>query len=264
MGKRSALILEFVDDRRVATYKDLARFLGVSTMTVRRDCKELVQAGAVLKTIGGVLRATDEVLFDEKSTDERMSANNLEKGAIARTALELTKDASTVFIDGSTTGLALAKLINLKRRGLTVVTHSPLICLALVSGLNTVICAGGEFEPRSLCLIGSQAETFAKSVFIDIAFVSATGFLPAEGTFESAPASFRIKQEIARRAVELVLLADHTKFGRRALNKVFDLSQINHVVTDDRVSERDVAVLRAAGIDVNIAVPPRSARIHGK
>ena len=159
------MILEFVDDHRVTSYKDLARYLGVSIMTIRRDCEELVQAGAVFKTIGGVQRVTNEVGFYEKSTDERMSANNIEKRAIARTALELVKHTCTVFIDGSTTGLALAKLIDAQRKGLTVVTHSPLVCLALRSGLNTVICAGGEFEPRSLCLIGPQTESFAKSVF---------------------------------------------------------------------------------------------------
>jgi DeoR/GlpR family transcriptional regulator of sugar metabolism len=101
-----------------------------------------------------------------------------------------------------------------------------------------------------------------KSIFIDIAFVSATGFLPTEGTFESAPATFRIKQEVARQASELVLLADHGKFGRRALSKVLDITQISHVVTDDQVSAEHVAILREAGIKVTVA--PRSQDTFGR
>jgi DeoR/GlpR family transcriptional regulator of sugar metabolism len=259
MRKRSELILELVDSGFATSYKDLASSLGVSTMTIRRDCEELARAGKVIKTVGGIRRADPRLEIYEKTTDDRIAVNRIEKLAIARKALELIKPPCTVFIDGSTTGLALARLIDKELRDLTVVTHSVLTCLAMTSGLNTMICAGGEFEPRSLCLVGAETERFAKSLFIDVAFVSATGFLPTEGAFESAPATFRIKQEIARRATELVLLVDHRKFGRRALSKVLDLSQISHVVTDDQVSEEYVAILRQAGIKVTVAPRPQGA-----
>jgi DeoR/GlpR family transcriptional regulator of sugar metabolism len=253
MRKRSELILELVNSGFATSYKDLAKSLGVSPMTIRRDCEELARAGKIIRTVGGILRADPMLEFYEKTTEERIGVNPIEKHAIAKKALELIKPPCTVFIDGSTTGLALAKLIDKDLRGLTIVTHSLLVCLALTSGHNTTICAGGEFEPRSLCLVGSETERFARSIFIDIAFVSATGFLPTEGTFESSPATFRIKQEVAGQASELVLLADHRKFGRRALSKVLELKQISHVVTDDQVSEEQVAILRATGIKVTVA-----------
>jgi len=253
VGKRSAVILELIDGRGTVSYKDLATSLDVSTMTVRRECEELFRAGKIIRTTGGIRRANEELGFYESTTDERIYANSLEKLAIAKSALELIKDSSTIFIDGSTTGLALAKLIDARHKGLTVVTHSTMICLALRSGHNTVICAGGEFDPRSLCLVGPQAEEFVKSVFIDTAFVSATGFIPKIGTFESDPATFRVKQAIAGQASEVVLLADHTKFGRRALSKVLDLSQINHVVTDVQVAKEHIATLRDSGVKLSIA-----------
>ncbi|MBV8969755.1 MAG: hypothetical protein JO331_11955, partial [Verrucomicrobia bacterium] len=52
------------------------------------------------------------------------------------------------------------------------------------------------------------------------------------------------------RAVETVLLVDHTKFGRRALSKVLDISQIHHVVTGEKAT--DVAVLSRFGIKVHV------------
>jgi DeoR family transcriptional regulator, aga operon transcriptional repressor len=253
MGKRSALILDLIDGRGAVSYKDLAKALDVSTMTIRRECEELLQIGKIIATTGGIRLANEELGFYERTTDERIYVNSSEKRAIAKSALGLIKEAGAIFIDGSTTGLALAKLIDAGRKGLTIVTHSTMICLAFRSGLNTVICAGGEFDPRSLCLVGPEVQKFVKSVFVDIAFVSATGFVPKIGTFESDPATFRIKQAIAGQASEVVLLADHTKFGRRALSKVLDQSQISHVVTDTQIAKEHVADLRDSGVRVSLA-----------
>lgn len=253
MGERSELILEIVNDRRVVSYKELAGLLGVSTMTARRECERLSRGGKLVKTIGGVRGLNGEFGYGEKTMDERMGVNVIEKRAIAKKALKLIETPSVVFIDGSTTCVALARLIDAQCDGVTVVTHSLQVCLTIRSGRNSVICAGGEFEPRSLCFVGAQTESHVGSLFIDKAFVSATGFVPTDGTFESAPAAFRVKQVVAQRARDVVLLVDHTKFGRRALSKVFELSQINHVVTDAAVAEQDIAVLREAGIKVTIA-----------
>ncbi len=104
----------------------------------------------------------------------------------------------------------------------------------------------------------------AKSFFVDQAFLTTKGFLPADGTYESAVATFRIKQNVAERAVETVLLVDHTKFGHRALSKVLDISQIQQVVTDEGTAESDLESLRRAGIRVNVATlakvePPQHA-----
>jgi DeoR/GlpR family transcriptional regulator of sugar metabolism len=84
------------------------------------------------------------------------------------------------------------------------------------------------------------------------------------GTYESTVATFRIKQIIAERGVETILLVDHTKFGHRALSKVLDISQIQQVVTDDGARKSDLTSLQRAGVNVNIASmaqmePPRHA-----
>jgi DeoR/GlpR family transcriptional regulator of sugar metabolism len=93
----------------------------------------------------------------------------------------------------------------------------------------------------------------AKSFFVDQAFLTTKGFIPADGTYESAVATFRIKQIMAERAVETVLLVDHTKFGHRALSKVLDISQIQQVVTDEGTPKSDLASLGRAGINVKVA-----------
>ena len=250
---RAAFILDMVDRQGTASYEALADLLQVSTMTVRRDCEELAQFGKIIKTIGGIQQAHAPAYLYENTVRERIATNRAEKRAIAAKALDLIPNNQTIFIDGGTTNLALAKLIADSRTGLTILTNSALTCLELSKGQNTIIGIGGEYDPLALSFVGPQAEEMAKSFFVDQAFLTTKGFLPADGTYESAVATFRIKQNVAERAVETVLLVDHTKFGHRALSKVLDISQIQQVVTDEGTAESDLESLRRAGIRVNVA-----------
>jgi DeoR/GlpR family transcriptional regulator of sugar metabolism len=76
------------------------------------------------------------------------------------------------------------------------------------------------------------------------------GFLPSEGTFESAVANFRVKQALARHAKTVVLLVDHSKFGQRALARVLDVKEVHCVVTDESTPADDLRQLAEAGIRV--------------
>ena len=231
----------------------LADVLQVSTMTVRRDCDELVRSGKVIRTVGGIQQATAAPYLYENSVRERIASNQSEKRAIAAKALELVGERQTIFIDGGTTILALAKLIAVQRTGLTILTNSALTCLELSKGNNTIIGIGGEYDPVTLSFAGPQADEIAKSFLVDQAFLSTKGFLPEDGTYESAVATSRVKQVMAARAAQTVLLVDHTKFGIRALSKVLDISQIHHVVTDEWTRKSDLDAVRRAGIAAHLA-----------
>jgi len=258
---RAALILQILESQGAASYETLAQRLHVSTMTARRDCDELAKSGKIIKTIGGVQQAQAQPFLYENAVGERIATNQDEKRVIAAKALSLIKNNQTIFLDGGTTNLFLAKLIATQRAGLTIVTNSALTCLESSKGQNTIIGIGGEYDPLTLSFVGPHAEEAARTFFVDQAFFTTKAFLPTAGTFESAIGAFRIKQIMAERAVEAVLLVDHTKFGQRALSKVLDISQIHHVVTDDfgghtsSCTAADLAVLRRAGIEVHLGTP---------
>jgi DeoR/GlpR family transcriptional regulator of sugar metabolism len=222
-------------------------------MTARRDCEELVRLGKVLKTIGGIQRAQAPAYLYENTVRERIASNRVEKQAIAAKAVNLIQKNQTIFIDGGSTNLLLARLIADRCNGLTILTNSALTCLELSKGQNMIVGIGGEYDPITLSFVGSQSEEMAKSFFVEQAFLTTKGFLPTDGTYESAMATFRIKQIIAERAVETILLVDHTKFGRRALSKVLDISQIQHVITDEVTPKADLRSLGRRGINVSVA-----------
>ncbi len=251
---RQEQILEWLERVGVGSYQELADFLSVSTMTVRRDVDDLNSRGLAIKSLGGVQRADAPSYMMETAIQGRMAKQRLEKQAIANAAIELIGPQQTLFMDGSTTGLELAKQIARRMRGLTIITNSALTTLEIGRNRNnTVVGVGGEFDPNSCCYVGASAEDAAERFYVDIAFISTMGFLPAEGTFESTIANFRVKQILSRRSKRVVLLVDHSKFGQRALARVLDANEIHCVVTDEATTEGHLSQLTELGIEYVVA-----------
>lgn len=251
---RQEQILEWLERVGVGTYQELANFLAVSTMTVRRDVDDLNSRGLAIKTLGGVQRADAPRYLMETAIQRRMVQQRPEKQAIAKAAVELIGDQQTLFMDGSTTCLELAKLIARRMSGLTVITNSALTTMEIGRNRNNnVIGIGGEFDPNSCCYVGASAEDTAERFYVDIAFISTMGFLPSEGTFESTVANFRIKQILTRHSKRLVLLIDHSKFGQRALARVLDANEVDCVVTDEATSKDYLSQLADRGTEYLVA-----------
>lgn len=252
--ERQHAILDHLRAVGACSYQELAQLLSVSEMTIRRDVDRLVQQDGVIKGLGGVQAAHAPENFYESEVWQRLSIHRLEKEQIAREAARQLQSHQTVFLDGSTTSLVLARHLVEKSLGLNILTYSALACLEFGRGTeNTVLSLGGQFDAASACFVGPSAEDLARSFFVDVAFFSTKGFLPEEGTFESSIATFRVKQIIAERAARVILLADHSKFGQRALCKVLDVGQIHEVITDTGTSATDLALLEKRGVTVRIA-----------
>jgi DeoR/GlpR family transcriptional regulator of sugar metabolism len=67
---------------------------------------------------------------------------------------------------------------------------------------------------------------------------------------QSSIATMRIKQIIAEQANRVVLLADHSKFGQRALGKVLNIEQIDDVITGRPSLPSELATLKDRGVAV--------------
>ncbi len=255
MTERQRAIMDHLETAPACTYGELASLFDVSTMTIRRDAGELARAGTLIKTLGGVQRAPEPASsLHEGSLLSRMAEHRGEKQAIARAALGLVEPGTTVFLDGSSTCLELARLMGREAAGLTVLTNSLMVCRELAKGDGiTIIGLGGEFDRASLCFVGASCEEEAGTYSPDLVVVSTKGFIPREGTFESFLPMMRVKRIMARNARRVVLLVDHSKFGRRALRKALDTSLISDVVTDRAAPAAGLDHLRRLGKYVRIA-----------
>ena len=227
-------------------------------MTIRRDVDALAHARRAIKTVGGV-QDVGRSSWYESDIQSRLNVNLTEKTTIAARALELITSRQTLFLDGSTTCIRLAKKIASHKRDLTIVTNSVFVCLELGgTGNNRVLSLGGELDSHSASFVGAASEAAASQAFVDLAFMSTKGFQPTEGTFESSLVTMQIKRIIAQQCERMILLVDHSKFHQRALSKVLDVSQISDVITDDQTSAEDISTLRENGMVVHVAAIPAS------
>jgi DeoR family fructose operon transcriptional repressor len=231
---RRTAIMDRLAHGDILSYQELADLFKKSSMTIRRDVENLCQRGVAIKTLGGVRGIGPSSSLYETPLASRLASQRAEKRAIARCAAGLMVPGQTIYLDGGTTCIELAKYLATHGIDMTILSNSALVCMELGRGRQyKIIGIGGQYEPANLCFVGPTAEDFARKFFVDVAFFSTKGFLPEEGTFESFEPTYRIKQIVVEQCSQAVLLADHTKFGERSLCKVLDIEQIHTVVTDE-------------------------------
>lgn len=243
--EREQLILAALGNG-VRTITELAEELQVSEATVRRDLRSLEERGCAQRVHGGAIRVDDrrpEPLFHEKT-----SRRTAEKERIAERALELIEDGDSIYLDGGSTVLALARRLN-NRRYLTIVTNSLMAAAELMESGHRLILLGGEFRPISRTLVGPLTAPVGESINIAKAFFGTLG-LTAAGLSTTDPNEAYTKMLIMRRAERSILLSDSTKFGHASLVASGELELLNTVVTDLGAPADLVALLRKKQIEV--------------
>jgi len=230
------------------SYGQIQRRFKVAPMTARRDITALEAEGKVVRSLRGATWVPPDGFLTEGPLWERLGKNLPGKRAIAREAAGLVKPGSTVHLDGGTTCIELARQLAKSRMEVTVVTNSVLVAACFCGATNAkVIQIGGVLNQFTGCTTGVEAEESAKDYFIDIGFFATLGYIHGEGTYESFSDTFRVKQAFAKRCTEVVLLLDHSKFGKRALNRVLDDNAITRIVTDRAVPDlKDARLILAA------------------
>ncbi len=97
-------------------------------------------------------------------------------------ARDLVEDGSTIFVDASSTGLALARALELRPpTELTLVTNSPAIALGLTADTIHVIVPPGELNQHMRVLTGRWTVDFLVELNIAVAFISAAGITLEHG-----------------------------------------------------------------------------------
>lgn len=244
--EREELILAALGDG-VRTIAELAGALQVSEATVRRDLQSLEDRGAVLRVHGGAVRVGDsekrEPLFHEKAT-----IRTSEKERIAEAALTLIDDGDSIYLDGGSTVLALARKLG-SRRELTVVTNSLMAAAELMESRHRLILLGGEFRPLSRTMVGPLTAPIGEMLHIGKAFFGTIG-LTLSGVSTTDPGEAFTKKLILGRAGKSVLLADSGKFGRASLVDAGALDDFSTLITDSGVSPEFVKMLRKRKIEV--------------
>ena len=254
---RRQSIAEAVMAEGTMRIEDLAERFGISLMTVHRDLDELIARGLLRKTRGIVSAAPTSLI--EASDVYRSSRQSAEKKAVARAAAEHLEPGQAVFMDDSTTVLQMVPYLA-EKAPLTVITNS-LTLMDEIKGVRdlTLLALGGQYHGWCNAFMGHMTTSEIGRLRADTVFLSMAA-ITDDMVFHQSAEMIESKRAMLDAASRRILLADHTKFGRRALHGLAELGEFDLVILDDGTPAAEVERLRARGVRIEVAPAGRARR----
>jgi DeoR family transcriptional regulator of aga operon len=228
----------------------LAKDLGISPLTIRKDLDDLQERGILQRAHGGALLAKTGAIFDP-SLKEKEKQQAEEKQKIATAAAGFVQEGQCILLDSGTTTLAVAKALKRFRR-LTIVTNSISIVAELSSTDFEILLTGGSFRKNSSSLVGPLAEETLRDIHGDILFLGVDGFDLDIGLTTPNVSASRVNRAMVRAATTVIVVCDSTKFNRRRLSKIVDVTSIHHVITDSNLPAETAEAIRALNIQLTL------------
>ncbi|HIU61067.1 MAG TPA: DeoR/GlpR transcriptional regulator [Candidatus Coproplasma excrementigallinarum] len=242
-NERYKKIAEYLKEKQSAKVKELAEYLFVSPATVRRDLVDMQKLGMLERSHGGAIYVENS---NEVSIFIRLEKNAKEKELTASVALEHLPDFQTVFIDNSSTCLALAERMNLTHK--TIITNGLQIATKLSQKKDvTLFMPGGEVHFNTNSVTGSITCNMLQRIKIDL-MLSSCAAISNKAAFEQSLDTAIIKRTAFEQSKLRYLIADRTKFSLEAPYQTMPLASYDAVISN--LGDSDAQELNAQGINI--------------
>ena len=231
MRDRQTKIQQFIKAKGFVTIDFLAQEFDVTPQTIRRDINSLSRKGLIHRYHGGAGMAptTENVDYNK-----RKILCYKEKQRIAKKVAQQVPDHASLFINIGTTTEAVAEALGNHRR-LRIITNNLNVAIMLSGNENfELIVAGGLVRHRDYGIIGMATIDFIKQFKVDYGIIGISG-IDTDGTL----LDFDYREVRAARAIidnsrKIFLVADHTKFGRNAMVRLGNITEIDALFTDQQ------------------------------
>ena len=244
---RQEQMREYIEDKNVVTIRQLQElFPDVSLMTIHRDLDALESRGAVVKFRGG---AKSVRLTGDPEFNVRMRENNTGKQEMAKKALQLIQPNTAVFLDASTSNLALAKIlpdINIK-----IFTTGPSIALELCRLHNPVVtlCCG-TINRKNLAVSGLNTLKMLEGINIDMAFIGVSGCSAEAGFTCGTEGDMLVKQMVIQKARTSVAMCGREKFSCLMPYTFAKISDVDYLISDQALPESIAKAIENTSVKV--------------
>jgi DeoR/GlpR family transcriptional regulator of sugar metabolism len=246
---RQRKIRELLETEEFLDMGRLTSVLEASESTIRRDLAALENEGVLKRVYGGAMAMqTRDHALDFAWQSEHMAA---EKRRIAAVAASLVSENQTIILDGGSTVAAVAR--ELTGRSLHVITNS--LPIAEVFGDSRqveITLTGGYLYPRLRATVGPLCEQVLSSVTADV-LIMGIGGVTESGFSNSNTLIVGPELKMIQAARKLVIVTDHTKFGRGSVIHLAPLSEADLVVSDTGLSAEHQQMLKSHAVEVLLA-----------
>lgn len=225
---------------------DLSILLNVSDDTIRRDLKDLTDAGKILKVHGGAAGLSFVSPFNVENKVYALEA----KKKIAEKTLKLLKNNMVIITEGGTTILELAKMIpeTLKT---TIFTISPQVSITLSEHSNlNVMTIGGKLIKNANLHIGSSMINQLSELKVDLCLLGANAFSVEEGLSDLDWEIVQAKKALIRSAKKVAVLTISEKLNTIQTIKICDVDKIDYLITELNPESDFLAPYRSTNLKV--------------
>jgi DeoR/GlpR family transcriptional regulator of sugar metabolism len=226
---------------------EMARELGASEDTIRRDLRELAGRGLCQRVYGGALPVSPaSASFRMRQEQKRGS-----KVALGVAAATIVAADQVIFLDAGTTNLEIARALP-NHTKLTVATNSPAIAMELISHSNiTLVMVGGLVDPHAGAALGARAIRDVQSISIDLTFLGGCAVSDQGGIrvfiFEDA----EFKQALVETSRAIAVAATTEKLGTTAPFQVALLSDLDLLIVEADAPARQLQAFRRSGVRIH-------------
>jgi DeoR family transcriptional regulator, fructose operon transcriptional repressor len=253
-AQRREKIQEYLAIHQIARTADLMDLLETSEATVRRDLEWLEQKGFLERTHGGAI-LNQRVVF-EQEYQQRAQHFPEEKKIIGEFAASLIEEGDIVFINSGTTATQVLHHIPRNPR-ITVFTNNVSALVDIGDPGFQLFVTGGEYQARSNSLAGRFALDSVNLVFANKAILGVDGISLKHGlTVPTNPEAEVVRKMIERTKGQVIIAADHSKWGSVSNFPVAHIEKMDTLVTDESFSQR--AKKDLAEYSVNVVTAKRS------
>ncbi len=228
----------------------LARHFEVTPQTIRRDLNDLCERAVLQRVHGGAVFPSSVTNYTYAAR-QSLAADGKER--IGRRAAQLVPDNASLVVNIGTTTEAFARALS-RHEGLMVVTNSINVASILSETSEAeVIVAGGLVRRSDGGIVGEAAVDFVRQFRVDWAVIGASAIDPDGTLLDYDYREVRVAREIVSRARSTMLLADATKFERRAPVRIADLADLDVFVTDAEPPAAIRALCADRGVRLEVA-----------
>lgn len=251
IAERHKHILEQLDKQKFIKVAEIAKELGVTTVTIRKDLKYLEEKKLLFRTHGSASPINPHV--PDVSVYVKGKIKNEEKRKIAKAAVKLIEENDSVIIASGSTIYAFAQELS-PINHLNVVTPSLRVAILLneIENVN-VVQLGGNLHKNSLSVRGEYAAQAFNDFTCSKVFMGADGMDSEYGITTSTLEEAQLSKKMMEASSRTIILADSSKFGKRGFGKICPLDRVDVIVTDDGISEAAIKMVEDNGIELIIA-----------
>ena len=241
--ERRNRILEAIRQSGSVSAADMARDLGVSVMTIRRDLALMDKEGLIERCHGGA------VIQNEVSYSAKRERNREGKEKIADVCAAMVGPGMKIYLDAGTTTWEIARRIR-NTKNLTVLTNDLEIARLLTESDVNLFMLGGQVQNATGSIWGYFATEMIKDFNFDLGFFGASSIDDHLQITTPTTVKAFLKREAAERCSIKVLSADSSKFGGKSVIAVNRVGDYDVIVTDHPLREEEKRILSEQGTQV--------------